>query len=218
MFYKKKISELQQKMEKRISKLKAKNKPKKQMKFIKLIYWTKIRLLQLKRSKLINNKLHLISRFFVQYCKDNKINRVIFGKNKGWKNKTKMGKKNNDIFYKTPFNKLVEMISYKLEENEIKLQMQEESYTSICDALWGEPICRHKYTIGHKKINTYVGKRIRRGLFESAIGTIINADVNGAINIYRKGLNLDKNNEGYLFNLKLRLNVNNLQFINKYTL
>ena len=34
----------------------------------------------------------------------------------------------------------------------------------------------------------YVGKRIKRGLFKSAKGIIINADVNGALNIIRKAI------------------------------
>ena len=33
-----------------------------------------------------------------------------------------------------------------------------------------------------------MGKRIGRGLFRSASGKLINADLNGAINIYRKYL------------------------------
>ena len=32
----------------------------------------------------------------------------------------------------------------------------------------------------------YLGKRIRRGLFKSSTGNLINADINGAINILRK--------------------------------
>jgi len=34
--------------------------------------------------------------------------------------------------------------------------------------------------------NNYLGKRIKRGLFKSAKGILINADVNGALNIMRK--------------------------------
>ena len=53
----------------------------------------------------------------------------------------------------------------------------EESYTSKCDALNFEPIQMQKI---------YSGKRIQRGLFESGKGKLINADLNGAINIMRK--------------------------------
>ena len=53
----------------------------------------------------------------------------------------------------------------------------EESYTSKCDALALEPV---------SKQTTYSGKRVKRGLFASAVGKVINADVNGALNILRK--------------------------------
>lgn len=55
--------------------------------------------------------------------------------------------------------------------------IQEESYTSKCDALAMESIEKHK---------EYMGKRVKRGLFQSSCGKLINADVNGSLNILRK--------------------------------
>ena len=40
-----------------------------------------------------------------------------------------------------------------------------------------EPIQKHE---------VYFGKRIKRGLFQSSCGKLINADVNGSLNILRK--------------------------------
>lgn len=57
------------------------------------------------------------------------------------------------------------------------ISINEESYTSKCDALALEPISKH---------DSYLGKRIKRGLFQSSVGKLINADVNGALNIMRK--------------------------------
>ena len=37
-----------------------------------------------------------------------------------------------------------------------------------------------------KKQDNYLGKRIKRGLFKSSSGKILNADINGAIGILRK--------------------------------
>ena len=62
-------------------------------------------------------------------------------------------------------------------ENDKIVVLTEESYTSKCDALSLEPICRH---------DSYLGKRTKRGLFESSQERLINADINGAINIMRK--------------------------------
>ncbi len=59
----------------------------------------------------------------------------------------------------------------------LNLILNEESYTSKCDSLSLESIQKH---------TEYKGKRITRGLFNSSIGKLINADVNGALNILRK--------------------------------
>ena len=61
----------------------------------------------------------------------------------------------------------------------IEVVINEESYTSKCDSLSLEEVkCHIKYK----------GKRMGRGLFSSAKRKIINADLNGAINIMRKYL------------------------------
>jgi len=39
-----------------------------------------------------------------------------------------------------------------------------------------------------KKHETYLGRRVKRGLFESGQGLKLNADINGAGNILRKGI------------------------------
>ena len=59
------------------------------------------------------------------------------------------------------------------------MQYQEESYTSKISFLDMESV---------KKQETYQGRRIKRGLFKSKNGTIINADLNGAYNILRKAI------------------------------
>ena len=75
--------------------------------------------------------------------------------------------------------KLFKMLEYKCKRIGIKLVQQEESYTSKCDALSFEEVKRH---------DTYKGSRIKRGLFLSSIGKVLNADINGALNILRKYL------------------------------
>ena len=65
---------------------------------------------------------------------------------------------------------LIQQISYKAEERGIKVILVDEDHTSKCSFLDGEPI-------GHR--DEYIGRRMK-GLFKSARGTIINADVNAA--------------------------------------
>lgn len=72
--------------------------------------------------------------------------------------------------YEYPNTIKCEMVGIRFIENE-------ESYTSKCDALALEPVCKHE---------SYLGKRIHRGLFQSSTGRTLNADVNGALNILRK--------------------------------
>ena len=69
------------------------------------------------------------------------------------------------------------MLFYKGEQNNIKVVENEESYTSICDALGLEEIGFHQ---------AYAGTRVKRGLFQSSKNVLLNADVNGAINLMRK--------------------------------
>jgi len=61
-----------------------------------------------------------------------------------------------------------------------------------------------KYKKGNKKKHVFLGKRKKRGLYQSSIGKLINADINGAINILRKviGDGFVKNlaNKGLIFN------------------
>ena len=76
-----------------------------------------------------------------------------------------------------PFYKLLDMISYKALEEGINVVVTEESYTSKCSFLDSEPLYKQ---------SVYKGKRIKRGLFKSSNDVIINADVNGALNILRK--------------------------------
>ncbi|AKB74350.1 hypothetical protein MSLAZ_1089 [Methanosarcina lacustris Z-7289] len=91
-----------------------------------------------------------------------------------------MGRKTNQMFVQLPLAKLIEiieMIQYKAQEVNIEVILQEESHTSKCSFLDNEPV-EHRAK--------YVGRRVKRGLFKSATGIIINADVNGALNIIRK--------------------------------
>lgn len=143
----------------------------------KRFYSNKLNKLNHYRNCWIDDKLHKISRFIVDYCIENNIGTIIIGQNKGWKIGINIGKKINQAFVNIPTSKLIDKISYKAELVGIKVICNEESYTSKCDSLALEPVQKHK---------VYLGKRIKRGLFQSSVGKLINADINGSINIARK--------------------------------
>ena len=69
------------------------------------------------------------------------------------------------------------MIAYKCLLKGITVVLTEESYTSRCSFIDNEPIKKHE---------SFKGKRMKRGLFKSEKGLLINADLNGALNILRK--------------------------------
>lgn len=161
----------------------------------------KIKRITLLRNCLIEDKLHKISRYIVNFCRSNNIGTIIIGLNKGWKNKINIGKRNNQHFVSFPHSKLIDKIVYKAKLLGINVIIHEESYTSKIDHLAFEPL---------KKQESYLGKRKKRGLFQSSIGKLINSDINGAIGIARKvigdsfiGKIIDS---GFVFN-PIRLNV-----------
>lgn len=133
--------------------------------------------LALKRNCKVHDYMHKASRFIINYCVDNKIGTIVIGNNKDWKQNCNMGKRNNQNFVSIPFEKLISQIQYKAEEVGIKVVITEESYTSKTDHYAMEEMTHH---------DTYLGKRIKRGLFRSSTGRILNADLNGAIGILRK--------------------------------
>jgi putative transposase len=151
--------------------------------------------LTLKRNNKVTDYLHKTSRFIINYCIENKIGNIVIGNNKDWKQEVNLGKRNNQNFVSIPYEKLIQQIQYKAELVGIKVIITEESYTSKVDHLANEELCKHE---------TYLGKRIKRGLFQSSIKKLINADVNGAIGILRKEFsNFDFNqitNRGLAFN------------------
>lgn len=77
------------------------------------------------------------------------------------------------------------------EMNGIVFIKQEESYTSK-SSFWDRddiPI----YNADNPKEYSFSGKRMHRGLYKTASGKTINADVNGALNIMRKSRVVDMN-------------------------
>jgi putative transposase len=132
-----------------------------------------------KRNRKIKDHLHKVSRFIVDYCSQNDIGTLVIGNNEDWKQNANIGKKNNQNFVQIPFSLLINQIKYKAEEKGINVILQEESHTSKCSFLDNEYIEHHE---------KYIGKRFKRGLFRSARGIIINADVQGAYNIIKKAI------------------------------
>lgn len=151
----------------------------------------KLRTLSRKRKFKIDDYFHKMSRMLVNWCCKNNIGKVFIGHNPGWKQDANVGKVNNQNFVQIPFERFVQMIKYKCEEVGITVEIVNESYTSKCSALDNEEICKH---------DVYAGKRIKRGLFKTRTGCVVNADVNGSLNILRRGLGYDFKIGNIVFN------------------
>jgi len=142
-------------------------------------YGKKINKLSVKRERKISDYFHKVSRFVVDYCIRHEIGQIIVGHNDNWKQRVNIGKRNNQSFVQIPFDKLIQKIAYKAEEVRMTLKEQEESHTSKCSFLDNEAIEHH---------SKYLGKRIKRGIFRTAKGILINADVNAGYNIIKKAV------------------------------
>jgi len=134
--------------------------------------------LSVKRKRKLRDFFHKVSKFVAEWCAKHNIGRLVIGYNKEWKQEANLGKRNNQNFVQIPFLMLIQQIKYKAEERGIEVILVEEDHTSKCSFLDNEPV-EHR--------DEYVGRRMR-GLFKSARGTIINADVNAAYNIIRKAI------------------------------
>ena len=130
-----------------------------------------------KRDRYFEDAFHKYSRMIVDHLIENRIGNLVVGYNTGWKQSVNIGKRNNQKFVQIPFARLASYLKYKCRMAGIRFVENEESYTSKCDALAKEEIGKHE---------SYLGKRVKRGLFRSSTGRYINADVNGAVNILRK--------------------------------
>ena len=138
---------------------------------------TKIARLYERRNNRIKYCLHKLSRDLIELIASNCISKIVIGYNKCWKQDINLGKRNNQNFVQIPFKALVDYITYKANNYNIEVLIQEESYTSKCSFLDDEEVCKHEI---------YAGKRVKRGLFRSKTGIEINADINAAYNIAKK--------------------------------
>ena len=130
-----------------------------------------------KRNNKIKDYLHKSSRMLVNFLVSNDISTLVIGYNEEWKQNINIGKKNNQTFVNIPFYVFIKQLEYKCKLEGINFIITEESYTSKCSFLDNETI---------EKQENYLGKRIKRGLFRSAKNRIINADLNGSLNILKK--------------------------------
>ena len=130
---------------------------------------------------------HEASKRIVEIALSHELNTIVIGKNKGQKRSSNMGKRINQNFIGIPHQKMIEMIEYKANLAGIVVIQANEAYTSQTSFLDNElPINQNGDKARKRKGLSPVKRRIKRGLFKSNKGILINADVNGALQILRK--------------------------------
>jgi putative transposase len=136
------------------------------------------------RNNQVRDYLNKTARLIIDHCIANKIERVIVGFNLRMKQEINIGSRNNQNFVQIPLYSLRGKLKALCERYGLICQEQEESYTSKASALDGDdlPI----YNADNPTTYRFSGKRVKRGLYRSKDGHLINADCNGAVNIGRK--------------------------------
>ena len=131
-----------------------------------------------KRNNKVKDYLHKASRKIIVHAKMNNVSHIVIGNNRGWKQKVELGKRTNQTFVSIPYRMLIDMICYKAQLEGIRVSVVRESYTSGTSYLDGEK---------PEKILYDATRRIKRGMFKSNRGILINADVNAAYQIIKAG-------------------------------
>ena len=142
-----------------------------------------------KRNNRINDYLSKAARTIVNYFLNNDIGKLVLGYNEDFQRNSNIGSMNNQNFVNIPYGKLRDKLIYLCKLYGIEFKLQEESYTSKASFFDGDEIPIYD----KENLQEYIfsGKRIKRGLYQTSVGKLINADCNGALNILRKSKVVD---------------------------
>lgn len=136
------------------------------------------------RNNKVNDYMSKTARKIINYCLENNIGTLVCGYNETFQRNSNIGKANNQTFVNIPFGKLREKLEYLCKLYGLIFVEQEESYTS--KSSFFDMDILPEFEVDKPQTYSFLGKRIKRGLYQTSKGYILNADVNGALNILRK--------------------------------
>jgi len=141
-----------------------------------------------KRNNQVNDYIAKTARIIINYCIDNNIGTLVIGYNETLQRGVNIGKANNQNLVNIPLGNLKEKLKYLCQLYGIRFIKQEESYTSRASFFDNDhiPTYHADNSIKHR----FSGTRVNRGLYKHTRG-LVNADVNGALNIMRKSSVVD---------------------------
>ena len=137
-----------------------------------------------KRNARINYAMSTAARRIITYCIAHRIGNVVVGYNPDWKQSINLGTQTNQNFVQIPHGLLRDKLKYLCKLYGIRYIEQEESYTSKASFFDNDPL--PVYNADNPQSYQFSGRRITRGQYRTAAGYILNADINGALNILRK--------------------------------
>ncbi len=133
------------------------------------------------RNNKVRDYLNKAARYLINWCSKNQISTIVVGVNPGMKQNINLGKKTNQKFVQIPHHSLRLKLKAMCDRYGLAYKEQEESYTSKASFLDGDSI--PIYNADNPTEYSFSGKRIKRGLYKTREGKLINADCNGAANI-----------------------------------
>ena len=136
-----------------------------------------------KRNHQMRDGINKAAKLIINHCLKYGIGTLVIGWNEGFKTNANLGNLNNQKFVQMPLGKLKSRVKQLCDLHGIRFIETEEAYTSKASFLDGDSLPKY----GEKPMGWKAsGNRIKRGLYRTSDGFVVNADLNGAANILRK--------------------------------
>ncbi len=136
-----------------------------------------------KRNHQMRDGINKAVKLIINHCLTYQIGTLVVGWNEGFKANANMGRFHNQKFVQMPLGKLKDRLEQLCDLHGIRFEETEEAYTSKASYLDGDSLPKYGEKPEGWKAS---GRRIKRGLYQSSQGFLINADLNGAANILKK--------------------------------
>ncbi|WP_148292189.1 MULTISPECIES: RNA-guided endonuclease InsQ/TnpB family protein [Planktothrix] len=136
-----------------------------------------------KRNHQMRDGINKAAKLIINHCLKYGIGTLVIGWNEGFKTNANLGNLNNQKFVQMPLGKLKSRVKQLCDLHGIRFIETEEAYTSKASFLDGDSLPKY----GEKPMGWKAsGNRIKRGLYRTSDGFVVNADLNGAANILKK--------------------------------
>ena len=140
-----------------------------------------------KRNNQVNDYINKATRIIIKYCIEHDIGTVICGNNViSAKHGTDLGDRLNQIFTLIPLGEFYGKIETYCGLNGIDFIAVDESYTSKASFYDGDSV--PDYDCDNPRAYHFSGSRVKRGLYRTKDGRLVNADINAAYNIMAKAV------------------------------